>query len=143
MMNNKHIGVRSEYFLKDVLRDRKIPYKHMDSWYDFEIMGEKVELKSCRISVKHTYQRKNGVACESYRIGRFNFDLTAMEKAIKENIWICLLVRHYEQFMILGMVRAKHIGEKRYLTIHKAREFNLIDLEEWIEGRQLIKEEKT
>ena len=143
-MNNKEVGLKSEYFLMSKLDELKTKYDYVNDWYDFDILGEKVELKSCRLSVKHNYYKRKGrKKIESYRVGRFIFSKDNMSRAIKEDIWVCLMARHFDQFIILGMVRAKEIGDRKYLTIHKTRELMMVDLGEWIEGHTKVGEGKN
>jgi hypothetical protein len=89
----------------------------------------KVEIKSCQISIKDRANKHH-----RYRIGRFDFTSEDnREKQFHENIWVCFIVRHRDQFLLLGFVRAEELKKKRYVTIHSTRELNLLDLDEWIQ----------
>ncbi len=134
IMNNKECGMKAENFLMSRLNALGIPHVFVDDWYDFDILGQKVELKSCRISIKAESRRnkRKGIV-NDYRIGRFDFTSEEnRQKQSLENIWICFIVRHQEQFMILGLCRARECEQRRYITIHNTRELRLISLEEWI-----------
>lgn len=124
-------GMRAEHFLMSRLNSLGIPHNFVDDWYDFEILGQKVELKSCRISVgcRKEYSSIGG----KYHIGRFDFTSEDNRKLqYKENVWVCFVVRHYDQFIILGLCKARKLEMKRYVNIHRTRDFDLLSLEDWI-----------
>lgn len=123
---NKEKGIKAENYFISCLNDIGIPYLYEDSWFDFEVLGQKVEVKSCTFSVKNTGR------C-NYRAGRFDFtDEDNREKQYKSNVWVCFILRYKEQFILLGFCRAKQLEKKRYISIHKIRDLDLIDLNDWI-----------
>jgi len=131
----KEAGQKAEMFFSSLLYKAGLDYTFEDVWYDYKVEGQKVELKSCQMTIKHSYSKK----CKrkkdhsSYRIGRFVFSSQEnREKALKENIWIALLVRHGNQFIIYGFLRAKDVENNRYLTLHKARELKPLRWKEWL-----------
>lgn len=129
-MNNKESGMKAENHFILRLNKLGIPYEFIDDWYDFEVYGQKVELKSCRISIKDPAPKYNN---QHYRIGRFDFTKEeTREKQYDNNIWVCFIARHKEEFIMLGFCKARALDKKRYISIHKTRDLNLIDLEEWI-----------
>lgn len=130
MSGNKEKGIKAENFFIETLNKNGLHlYDYKDDWYDFEVLGEKVEVKSCRISVKQP--RKNGK--DQYRIGRFDFtNPDNREKQYEENVWICFIARHGDSFMELGMCRAREVDRKRYVSLHKIRDLNLIPVAEFI-----------
>ncbi len=123
----KEAGMKGEFFFGSLLRDKGIEYTFENSWYDFLIKEKyKVEVKSCQLSVKQG--KTNNI-----HVGRFDFtNKENRKRQINENIWICLLVRHRDQFIIYGFIRAKKLSGKRYLSIHQARELRPMDLEDWL-----------
>ena len=98
MMTEEHVnvvaGMKAENYFSSIMNQKGLPHTLIDDWYDFEVCGQKVEVKSCRISTKDG---------EVFRPGRFDFTCKFnREKQYNENIWICFIVRHYDQFIILG-----------------------------------------
>ena len=68
----------------------------------------------------------------TYRSGRFHFTKKEnREKQFKENIWVCFILRHNNEF-IIGFVRAKELKKKKCICLHKLRELKLISLENWV-----------
>lgn len=126
MAHQKENGIKAEYHFIAILNRIGIPYEYIDSWFDFEVLGKKIEIKSCQITIKNGKIRRS--------IGRFDFtDKENRELQHKNNIWVCFILRYREQFMILGLCRARKLDKKRYITLHKLRDLNLMDLEEWIQ----------
>ena len=125
--------MKAENFFSALLNKCGIEHEFVDEWYDYLIKKgvddyEKVEVKSCQISVKN-----NKKDSDTYTIGRFDF--TSEEnrnKQFKHNVWIALIVRHREQFIMYGLVRAKDLNKKRYLTLHAARKLRPISFEDWL-----------
>lgn len=130
----KVAGMKSEWFFCDLLRAKGIAYIFENDWYDFLVKGiYKVELKSCQISIKKNGER-NKKGKSGYAIGRFDFtNEDNLKQAIKENIWIGLVVRHKEQFIMYGFIKAEKLkNRKRYLTIHQARDLKPLSFEDWV-----------
>ncbi|KKM16364.1 hypothetical protein LCGC14_1686600 [marine sediment metagenome] len=134
-------GMKSEWFFGDLLRDKGIKYVFENDWYDFLVKGSyKVEIKSCQITVKRGKKEHKGQG--KYRIGRFDFtDKENRERQIKENIQIGFIIRHKEQFIMYGFVKANQLSGKRYLSIHQLRELRPMSFEYWI--LELYKKERT
>ena len=132
--NVKRAGMKAEEFFSSLLFKEKLDYTFEDDWYDYLVMGHKVELKSCQMTVKHYSKDKEKIYKQNYSIGRFDFtDKDNRERQIKENIWIALVVRHDSQCIILGFVQAKKLSGKRYLSIHQARDLKPLTFENWLE----------
>lgn len=126
-------GMKAEDYFCKMLDDcnySNMKYEFVDGWFDFLINEKvKVEVKSCRISVKHPNHVKN----MRYRIGRFDFtNPDNLDKQKKQGCWICFIVRHYNQFIILGFCLAEEINSKRYVSLHQTRDIELIDLSDWL-----------
>ena len=119
-------GMRAENYFASVLNEKGIFYNFDDEWYDFMINKKvKVEVKSCQISIKDMDKH--------YRPGRFDFtDEENRKKQYEEDIWVCLIVRHQEQFILLGFVKAKQLEMKRYLSLPNARGLHPISFEDWL-----------
>lgn len=118
-------GLRGENNFVAELNKAGIPYTSIDTWYDFEVLGQKVEVKSCKISIKNGKHNK---------IGRFDFtDENNRQKQYDSNIWVCFIIRRHEKYIILGLTKAKKLNKKRYVSIHEAIQTNPTPLEEWLE----------
>ncbi|OGS40592.1 MAG: hypothetical protein A3K77_07590 [Euryarchaeota archaeon RBG_13_31_8] len=128
---SKEIGIKAEHFFADLLNKAKLNFEYTDDWYDFLVENKhKVEVKSCMISTSNGNNKKEK---KNKRIGRFYFTSNEnSERQYKENIWICLVVRNIQQYMIIGFLRAEQINKKRYLSIHQANNLKLISFEQWL-----------
>ena len=126
-------GMKAENFFSALLNKCGIEHDFVDEWYDYLVKKgidsfEKVEVKSCQISVKNN-KKDSG----EYTIGRFDFTSEEnREKQFKHNVWIALIVRHREQFIMYGLVKAKDLNQRRYLTLHAARKLRPISFEDWL-----------
>ncbi len=126
MPNNKEAGIMAENYVMSLLNKKGIPYMYVDDWYDLELMnGHKLEIKSCQISIRDHK--------EHLRIGRFDFtDKENRERQCKENIWVCFVLRHHEEFILIGFVRAKDLKQERYINLHTIRDYNPFSFDGWI-----------
>lgn len=123
-------GVKGEYNFIAELNKIGIPYSFVDDWYDFEVLGQKVEVKSCRLTILHG----NG---KNYQIGRFDFtDEDNRERQYKENVWVCFILRYRDEYLVLGLVRAKKLKKKRYISLHMMRELKPVDIKDFVEKYQ-------
>lgn len=120
------IGFKAETFFLSLLNKHGIPYHYYDSWYDVEVVGQKVEIKSCRFSVKDKG--------EYYRPGRFDFtNKDNRELQYNHNVWIAFILRNNEDFLLLGMVRAKQLNKKRYIKSHLLRMYKIVKFDDWLD----------
>lgn len=120
-------GLRAENYFISVMNLKGIPIEFIDDWFDFLVNKNiKVEVKSTKLSIKNGKKSK-------FKSGRYDFtDEENREKQFNENIWICLIIRNGDDFMIQGFIKAKELQMKRYLSIPHAGELKLIDLNSWI-----------
>ena len=138
MDDNEHkhnyYGLKAENFFSTSLFKLGIHCKKVPKeWYDFLVYGQKVEVKSCQLSVKQPRKRRGDNGKLNYRPGRFDFtEESNRELQYDENIWVCFIARNNEDFMILGFVRAEELNKKRYVCINKLRELNLLSLNAWM-----------
>ena len=117
-------GLRSENYFMSIMNQKGLPYDFVDDWFDFEVCGQKVEVKSTQLSINQG---------KGFSSGRYDFTKPEnREKQFAENIWICFIVRCGEQFMIQGFCKAKALEQRRYISIPHARSLKLISLEDWI-----------
>lgn len=124
-------GMQGENYFASILNSRGIENLYVNSWYDYLVNNEKkVEVKSCELIVKNNIKKRNVV----HRMGQFIFKLKeAYEQIVKENIWICFVIRHKEQFMILGFCRAKDLPPgMRSISLSNIPKCNLISLDDWL-----------
>lgn len=54
-------------------------------------------------------------------------------EAYQNNVWVCFIVRHDNQFIVYGFIRAKYLNMKRYFSVHQLRDLPIINLNDWID----------
>jgi len=119
-------GVQAENYFISELNRVGLMYEYIDGWFDF-IVGKstKVEVKSCQLAVKDL--------SEVLREGRFDFTNGATRiLQHTQNIWVCFILRHYDDFMLLGFIRAGELEQKRYIHLHSLFNYDLVPFDEWI-----------
>lgn len=123
---NKERGLKGENYFLSLANQNGVPARLIDDWYDFQVYDKiPVEVKSCQISI-----RKG----DHISVGRFTFVKSHLEQLREAHGWVCLLVRHYDQFLLYGFVRASQLSKiGKYLTLHKARELAPFTFNDWIE----------
>ena len=127
MVCNQGVGMLAEYYFIKELNRLGIPYKYItkkNNWFDFIALGQRVEIKSCQLTVKDFKK--------VVRNGRFDFT-SELNRDLQylNNIWVGFILRYKKDFMFLGLCRAKKLKKKRYIVLNKLREFNLISLDDW------------
>ena len=134
MAHNYERGLKAENFFLSQMNKVGLPVTFVDDWYDFIVNKKfKVEVKSCCISVKCITKVK-GKKYLNYRPGRFVFTSEDnREKQFDENIWVCFMVRHLDQFILLGFIKARELKKVRCVALHQVRKFKLLDLGQWLE----------
>lgn len=106
------------------LNNEGIPYNYIDDWCDFTIYNTPIDVKSCLLSHKFSNKhRKN----QNYKIGRF----IITEKQREKKCYLALFVRHNKEHLFLGITKINKKTSK-YISIHKTRTLELIDLKTWI-----------
>jgi len=122
-------GFRGEDNFRAELNKRGIQYEFVNEWYDFEVLNQKIEIKSCNFSINNGYKGK-----DVYKIGRFDFtDKENRQQQYDNNIWVCFILRWRQEYIILGFCRAKKLNKQRYISLHQIRDLNLATLDDWIE----------
>ena len=120
-------GMKAENHFSSVLNQKGIAYAFTDDWYDFDVLGQKVEVKSCKICVRNAREK------DYYRAGRFDFtSIENREKQFQNDIWVCCILHHNDTFMILGLFKVRELKMKRYLRLDKLRKVHMITLDEWL-----------
>jgi len=122
---NYNKGIRAENYFASILNVKGIPYKYINSWFDYLINGRaRVEVKSCEL---------NNRQGKEYRAGRFSFSVEEVrEQIFKENIWVAFVLSYKEKFMLLGFCRSKKLLKKRFIGLHQLERYGIISLEKWI-----------
>ncbi len=133
-MHNQEVGSNAENYFISRLQELDITeYEYVDDWYDFEVLGQKIEIKSCRLTHKAKDNRLKK-STSTYRVGRFDFTKEEnREKQYDEDIWICFIIRQGKEHLIMGFVKARKLNKKRRISIHKLRNLKLISFDDWIE----------
>jgi len=119
-------GMKAENFFASKMNELGLQNHFIDSWFDFLVnKNVKVEIKSCQIS------HKNNIG--TYTIGRFDFTKKeSRELQYKEDIWICFVLRHEEEFLLLGFCKAKKLNRQIYISLNNIRKLNLVNIKEWM-----------
>lgn len=132
------LGLRAENFFLGTMNKLGLPCKFIDDWYDFEVNGEKVEVKSTQLSIIQGNKKKG----KAYSAGRYNFKNPENRKQqFEENIWVCFIIRNDEDFLIQGFCRARELNQRKYIPIGNSRGFKFLSLKEWIKKINREKEE--
>lgn len=138
MKTNNYYGLNAENHFLSRMNQLGLKTSYDDSWYDFLVNNYKVEIKSCALFIKNKKDKKSQqVATKDkkthYRSGRFHFtEPKNRENQFKENIWVCFIVRHNEDFLILGFLKAKDLKKKPEVTLSQLGKYKLINMDKWL-----------
>lgn len=127
---SKEAGIYAEEHFKSVLFDNKLEYLFINSWYDFEVLGQKVEIKSTIPVIKHGHHNDRKTKTQKYQVGMFRFKKDNLERMIKEKIWICFILRINTVYVILGFLKANKNIKKKF-SLCQLRDSKPISFEEW------------
>lgn len=126
--HNQDRGLKAENFFASRMNKLGLKFSFENEWFDFLVQDQKVEVKSCELTVKQKQRKKS-----DFRCGRFDFtNEVNRDFQYEENIWVCFILRHKNDFMLLGFARAKELNKKRYITIHALSKIKLLTLEQWL-----------
>lgn len=121
------LGLRAENYFLSTMNKLGLKTNFDDSWYDFKVNKEKVEVKSCSLLIK---QNKIKIC----RSGRFHFtNKENKKKQFRANVWVCFIVRHQDDFMLLGFIRAKELNKREQVNLTQLGNYKLLTLKQWIE----------
>jgi len=124
----KESGLKAENYFQSRMNQAGLSSEYIDSFYDFDVCGVKVEVKSCSPCVRQRSNRK-----DSHRSGRFDFTcLSNRELQYQENVWVCLIVRANDDFLMLGFLKARQLNKRRYLALNQYRRHKLLTFDEWV-----------
>ncbi len=134
MVFSNHYGIKAENYFSSKMNELGLQHKYIDKWYDFIVEGQKVEVKSCELSIKQT-QKIGNKRKETYRSGRFHFtEERNRNLQYKNNIWVCFILRHENDFMLLGFVKARKLKKSKKICIHKLKKLKLLSLNQFVGG---------
>lgn len=123
------LGLKAENYFFSTMNKLGLKTNFDDSWYDFKVNKEKVEVKSCALIIKQ--KKSKG---REYRSGRFHFTKKEnRKKQFSANVWVCFIVRHQDDFMLVGFIRAKELNMKEQVTLSQLGNYKLLTLKQWIE----------
>lgn len=129
---SRETGQLAEYFVMEYLRNKKIPYEYVDSWYDLMIQGKYVEIKSAKIVVKNGSKNNKANKYQQIRAGRFDFSSQANREDLRKANGIVILVGVYKnQHILFGCAEAKKLPDKRYIPMRFIKSEAVRDLEEF------------
>jgi len=118
-------GLEAEYYFMQLMEDKKLLVAKIDSYYDLQVNGVPVEVKSTMASIRSNRGR--------YTVGRFDFtDKDARERIAAENIWVCLILRSSSCCMVYGFLEGNRINQ-RQLSIHQAHKLKPLSLDAWLQ----------
>jgi len=146
MSMNNYYGLNAENYFHSKMNKFGLKVSHDDSWYDFMVNKHKVEVKSCALFVQNKKSKKpQQVATKKssqvktkgkevhYRSGRFHFTEEKNRlQQFKENIWVCFIVRHNEEYIILGFTKAKNLKKKPEITLSQLGKYKLVKMDKWL-----------
>ncbi len=122
---NYERGIKAENFFSAMLNSKGISHTYENEWFDFLVNGQKVEVKSCSLSCRDSK--------DTLRKGRFDFSIPeSNEKMFNENIWICFVLRHREDFMLLGFCRAQKLEKRRWINLGNMEKLGIICFADWV-----------
>lgn len=116
-------GIAGEQEFRKRLNELGADYIFIDKWYDFEIAGTKVEVKTTMFSHKFHTSTPN----QSYKVGRLL--LTDEQKA--HDLWYAVFVKHYDEILFMGMYLIPS-QKSKYVSLHKLREFARMELADFV-----------
>lgn len=129
--HNQDRGLRAENFFASKMNSLGLKFSFENDWYDFLVQDCKVEVKSCELTVKQKVNNRKD--SEAFRCGHFDFtNEVNRDFQYNENCWVCFIMRHKEDFLLLGFARAKELNKKRYITIHGLSKIKLYSLDKWL-----------
>ena len=128
-------GLNAENKFKSLLNAGGFESVFIDDYYDFNVWTSPkrdpihVEVKSVALSVK-----KGGLKHKTNRgIGAFEFKNSEnLEKLKKDDGWVCLIIRINDEYIVFGFIKARNIRQKRFLSIHQAKELGAITFDKWL-----------
>lgn len=128
---NNQYGLKAENYFLSLMNNLGLKTTFKDDWYDFEVNNLKVEVKSCSLFIKQKkYKQKKKFIFAS---GKFHFTKKENRKnQFNENIWCCFIVRHKENFLLIGFVKARELNLKESITLSQLGNYNLLSLNDWI-----------
>lgn len=126
--HNQDRGLKAENFFASKMNSSGLKFSFEDEWFDFIVQGCKVEVKSCELTVKQKVGKQ-----DCFRCGRFDFtNEVNRDFQFEENIWVCFIMRHKNDFLLLGFCKAKELNKKRYITLHSLSKIKLVNMEKWL-----------
>ena len=148
MNHNNYYGLNAENYFLSEMNKFGLKTSYDDTWYDFMVNNKKVEVKSCALFVQNKKLEKSQQVATKlnkssqaktkgkkihYRSGRFHF--TEEKNRVlqfKENVWVCFIVRHNEEYMILGFTKAKNLKKKSEITLSQLGKYKLVKMDRWL-----------
>jgi hypothetical protein len=126
-------GVKAENYFISLMNKVGLKWDQMDTYYDFEVNGHKIEIKSCRVVCRNGNNERGQ---HDHKCGRFDFtDVQQRQDLVKNDCWVCFIISDFDQFILCGFRKAKHMDmTHRYYSLAQLREdkFNLLNLDDWI-----------
>lgn len=116
-------GIKGEQYFASLMNQNGLQHTFIDSWYDYEVAGRKVEIKTCQLTISNGHRQ----------MGMYEFTCPEnRENQYKENVWVCLLIQYQGQFLLQGFVKARELKQKQHVSIVAASRLNLRSLSQFI-----------
>lgn len=121
-------GRKAEEYLENIFLKEFIEFQFIDDWYDYILYDDiKLEVKSCNLIISNGHNQ----------IGLYNFTRKKNRQLqIKENVWVCFIIQHQDQYIIQGFCKAKDIHDlenKSKFSILKISCLKLLSIDEFIQ----------
>lgn len=129
---SRETGQKAEYHVIEEVKQQQLEYEYKDDWYDMEIKGIKVEIKSAKLIVNNG-KRHSSIDHQQFRSGRFDFTSKEnREKQRQHNVWICFVLTFKDNYMTLGYVPCKEIKNQRYIPLLWIKGYRLRSVQEML-----------
>lgn len=120
-------GNKAEEFFSSICSSEGLKIDQINTWYDFEVEGQRVEVKSCRLAVA-TGKAIDKKLCQ----GRYDFTKEYNRKTqFEENVWVCFIINVRDQFIVQGFCKSRELNQKRYISIVNAECYHLKTFQEF------------
>jgi hypothetical protein len=117
-------GIKGENFFASLMSQNGLRFTFVDDWFDYEVNGQKVEIKTAQLTVSNGGHRQAGI-----------YQFTSEENRYlqyKNNVWVCFIVQHEGQFMVQGFCKSRQLEQKKYISVIAASRLKLRSLQSFI-----------
>jgi hypothetical protein len=142
MLPCREKGLQAEDYFIEKIKPFFPDYNYVDDFYDFELDGTKVEVKSCLFRSRNGRARPKSNQDYFHIFGRFDFTKAeTRDKLIEEGVWIAFIVRSHDDFLLLGFVESKNLKIKRYvrmIDVMRVKPLSIDQFRQHIKRKEII-----